>query len=671
MGAVAIFYLLLWLSWPVAAQTWRSIGPPGGDVRALAQDPKNPNQLYLGTTDGHIFGSQDAGEHWSLLGRTGLRSDSVVTSILVDPRDPLRLYASTWTQDPSAGGGVFQSDDGGRAWRPAGLAGQAVRALVQAPSDPDRLVAGTLEGVFGSHDAGRTWQRLSPEANGELRNLDSLAVDPRQPDVVYAGTFHLPWKTSDGGRTWAPVHSGMIDDSDVMSLLIDRANPELVYASACSGIYRSENSAALWQKIQGIPYAARRTHVIAQDPANPQIIYAGTTEGLWKSSDAGAVWHLVTPPDWIINAMVLPLRQSGRVVLGTEELGVIVSDDGGQHFRQANEGFNHRQMAAVAFDSQHNERILAVLAHAPEPILVTDNGGQTWSTLGPGLTMRQLKRIFASPGGWWAALEGGGLMQYDSEHGVWKRVGMVTGAAGVPAAISRPTPRGLPSPIAPPAGKRTSDPAVNDMAFTSKRWFAATERGLLFSDDRGARWQLMPLGPLLTLPVDSVRVSIDAQSLWVVSQRGLVFSTDGGRTWVWHDLPLSSGGALRLELAPSPLEPEGRTLVALAHNGLYISRNGGDTWQQAGSGLPQLPVEGFAVVNDLFVATLHVGGLFLSRDSGRTWDRVTGTVAEGLFPAVAAEGRSVTILAASATDGLYAIAFAPAGSATASPTSDP
>src|SRR5579862_782811 len=85
MRAVAVSGLFLWLSLPVGvgAQTWRSIGPPGGDVRALTQDAQNPSQLYLGTTDGHIFGSQDAGEHWSLLGRTGLRSDSVVTSILV------------------------------------------------------------------------------------------------------------------------------------------------------------------------------------------------------------------------------------------------------------------------------------------------------------------------------------------------------------------------------------------------------------------------------------------------------------------------------------------------------------------------------------------------------------------------------------------------------------
>src|ERR1700722_7664077 len=143
-----------------AAQTWRPMGPPGGDVRALVSDPQKPSQIYLGTTDGHIFGSSDAGEHWQLLGRASDRLDAVVAALLVDPRNSQTLYAGTWTRDSSAGGGIFKSEDGGHAWAAAGLRGQAVRALAQARSDPNRIVAGTLEGIFGSSDAGRTWERL-------------------------------------------------------------------------------------------------------------------------------------------------------------------------------------------------------------------------------------------------------------------------------------------------------------------------------------------------------------------------------------------------------------------------------------------------------------------------------------------------------------------------------
>ena len=265
----SLIVLMVLVAAAARAQSWKPLGPPGGDVRALAADPARPSRIFLGTADGHIFGSVDSGARWTLLGRASSRLDAVITAIVVDPRDGNVLFASSWTRDAATGGGVFRSADGGSTWSAAGLAGQAVRALAMAPSDPNVLVAGTLDGVYRSLDASKTWERISPEHHEELRNLDSLAIDPRDPQTIYAGTFHLPWKTSDGGRTWRPIHEGMIDDSDVMSLLIDGANPQRIYASACSGIYRSDDSAAQWRKIQGIPYTARRTYAIAQDPKQP------------------------------------------------------------------------------------------------------------------------------------------------------------------------------------------------------------------------------------------------------------------------------------------------------------------------------------------------------------------------------------------------------------------
>src|ERR1700733_140797 len=56
---------------PVQAQVWRAMGPAGGDVRALASDPAHPEVLYLGTTDGAIFASRDAGADWQQLGVAG------------------------------------------------------------------------------------------------------------------------------------------------------------------------------------------------------------------------------------------------------------------------------------------------------------------------------------------------------------------------------------------------------------------------------------------------------------------------------------------------------------------------------------------------------------------------------------------------------------------------
>ena len=98
------------------------------------------------------------------------------------------------------------------------------------------------------------------------------------------------------------------------------------------------------------------------------------------------------------------------MVIGTEKLGVLVSDDNGKHFRASNDGFYHRQIVALALDPAQSGRILAVLANAPDPILATQDGGRTWSPLGPGLGTGNLRHVYASPDGWWASLGRGGLV---------------------------------------------------------------------------------------------------------------------------------------------------------------------------------------------------------------------------------------------------------------------
>src|SRR5690348_5382082 len=50
---------------------WSVLGPSGGDARAIAVDPKDPDKLYLSTMDGQIHISTDAGQSWRLLASFG------------------------------------------------------------------------------------------------------------------------------------------------------------------------------------------------------------------------------------------------------------------------------------------------------------------------------------------------------------------------------------------------------------------------------------------------------------------------------------------------------------------------------------------------------------------------------------------------------------------------
>ena len=655
---MAVFLSLFSLSGRAFAQTWTPIGPLGGDVRSLAADPSRAGVLYLGTADGYIFGSQDAGEHWQSLGLVG-PTKGVITAIIVDSADSGMLFASMWTQEASGeGGGVFVSADRGRTWKETSLAGHAIRALVESVSDPDVLVAGALDGVFRSNNLGKDWERITPLGDSELRNFDSLEIDRRNPEIIYAGTFHLPWKTVDGGKNWMPIHRGMIDDSDVLSLTLDASNSRRVFASACSGIYLSEDSGSHWKKIEGIPFSSRRTPVIRQDPSHSAVLFAGTTEGLWKTIDGGARWRRISPGDWVINALLIepnvPSEQAHsdaassmtgdaedetRVLVGTEQRGVLASDDGGNHFRELNEGFHHRRIISLAIDGEQPGHVAAVLANSPDSPVETEEGGRTWTTISAGLGASAVARIFSSPRGWLAAPASGGLDRFDFRTRKWTRIGtLAEKSERLAANTERPV-----------SSTRRFDAVVNDLVCGDSECLAATQEGLFLTSDGGDTWAALPFSSA-NLPVNSVRISRDSQRLRIVSSNAMVFSEDAGRTWKWHDLPLDSGGVMRLEWTT-----EG-TLLAAAKNGLYISRDDGSRWEKLQYGLPASAPDGLLIRPGVWLVSVRDRGLFISRNDGASWSRVKeldGWSADDQFTMLANGIDGEIVYAGSANDGLY------------------
>ena len=670
-----ILVLLLVLTLSANAQNWKQVGPPGGDVQSLAAVPGNPRALFLGTSDGHVFGSKDAGEHWELLGRIGEHHDDVIMSMLVDSRSASTLYATSWTLT-SQGGGVYRSADAGHAWQLIGLEGHTVRAIAQAPSKPDTLVAGALDGVYRSEDSGKHWTRISPENHEDLRNFDSIAIDPRDPETIYAGTYHLPWKTVDGGKTWAPIHQGMVDDSDVMSITIDQNNPSHVFASACSGIYHSADGGATWTKFKGIPNDSRRTVHILQDPKRPLTVYAATTEGLWKTSDDGAAWHLVTPASWSILSMLIDPENSDRLILGTERLGIQLSDNGGQTYRASNQGFSHRRIVDAAVDPQHPEHSLVVLTSSFEPLLETSDGGRTWTPLATGLKSGPPRHIFASPEGWFAAPGPGGLLRYDTSKSSWVTVNQVIEkSAPAPARrtatvkkISTSSSKTAASSPAPALAKSTVPfhAKVNDMAFSRDAWYAATEDGLFISRDHGLNWSIVPLAPVLPAAATSganassvraIRLGKGNSYLWALTPRQLAVSGDNGKTWISHALPVEPRGTLHLQPADES------TVILASDHGVFLSRDAGESWHQAN--LSELLINDLAPIRSAMVVSAANGSLFLSRDAGKSWKFLDSPSAENSVSAVRAQEAGNQLVVASATEGLFVTDMGSASSASA------
>jgi len=636
------------------AQSWKQIGPAGGTVISLEADPKDANKLYLGTSDGHVFASNDEGGHWQLLSRIGAGQDDVITHILVDPRDSNRIYATTWALY-SGGGGVYRSNDAGRSWNLIGLAHENVRAIAQAPTRKNVFVVGAVSGIYRSNDDGNTWERITPEKHADLRNFDSVAFDPRDENIIYAGTYHLPWKTTDGGKNWFNIGKGMIDDSDVMSIIVDPANPDNVHATACSGIYHSTNGAQQWTRYSGIPFVFRRTQLIKQDPQHPDTLYAGTTSGLWKTTNEGGEWKRVTPGDWVINSIILDAKNPQRVILGTEREGVQVSENGGQTYTAANNGFYHQHILDVAFDRDRPERALVVLTLDTNAFLATKDGGTTWAPLGPGLKRTDLKHVYASPTGWVASLNNGGLMKYDETSGKWVKTGLYTVEAGEAPAPLKVTKivngKKTTALVKKPAPKAKAPTAlafqVNDLAFGSEAWYAATTGGVLVSRDHGTTWKsAAPKDELVKQPAQSLESSNSSSQVWAISQRNLLYSADGGKSWEAKELSFAGAGNLRLQRI------DDNNLYIASNAGLFASKDGGHNWNR--TEIRDLQFQAVAGSGNAQVVALQRRGLLASLDGGKSYQHVNTPFAEGYFPVVRGR-RDGTVVAASATEGLLAL----------------
>ncbi|MGH9773515.1 MAG: WD40/YVTN/BNR-like repeat-containing protein [Candidatus Acidiferrales bacterium] len=651
---VAIFVLWLGLGFSLAAsaQTLRPIGPPGGDVQTLASAPGNIQLLYLGTADGHVFGSTDAGLHWQSLSRIG-NGKEVVMSILPDSRQPSHLFAATWSMS-GVGGGVYRSTDAGRNWQLAGLGGQEARALAQSPSNPELTLAGTLQGVYRTRDDGRHWELISPANNEDLRNFDSLAFDPHDSNIIYAGTYHLPWKTSDGGKNWAPIHTGMVDDSDVMSISVNPTEPSEVFASACSGIYHSINAAENWSKYKGIPFSSRRTHMIRQDPAHPEIVYAATTEGLWKTTDSGAIWKQMTSGTWVVTALVIDPRNTEHLIIGSRRMGILISEDGGRSFRESNDGFRHRGLLDLAVDPVNSAHMLLIFPDEVEPALATRDAGRTWQKLGPGLGTGQLRHVYAAPDGWWATLKSGGLLHYSDAAAKW----LPTGTLVETVAVKSPAPARSKSAAKSKSAKTvartrtvaktiTTKPVINDLSFTSSAWFAASDSGLLVSRDRGTTWTKFSSDAQVAQPVISVRSTSDALHLWALTSHGLVVTADAGKTWSAETVAAPLNHDSRLTQAGD------NTFLVTTPAGLYLSSDAGKTWHPAA--ITDRQIQNVAVIGDDFVASSASNGLFFSEDRGAHWSHLEDPLAWGFLPALATNSADGSIVAASSTEGLFSL----------------
>jgi photosystem II stability/assembly factor-like uncharacterized protein len=554
---------------------WKLAGPFGGSARAIAIDPRNGGTLVAGSRDSLLFRSDDAGASWRLLpfprGTPG-----VFNSVLIHPQESGHFYAGLDAGD-SSDSGVWESTDGGEHWRVlAGTRGSRIESLAISPANTGIIAAGTSKGVLLTVDAGATWKRISSETDPEMQEITALAFDPADTQTLYAGTPHLPWKTSDGGATWHSISTGLIDDSDIFSIRVDPSRPQLIFASACSGIYRSDSAGEAWVKIHGIPGTHRRTHIIAEDPRSSDTIYAGTTLGLFKSPDGGKTWRHLSFEQ--VNWMVFDPGDPRTLYLATEYAGILKSTDSGETFRPVNSGFANHRLSQITSDGK---RLYASSTYEGlyGGVFVSSDGGMEWSLRAneEALLGRNLHSLTAS--------SGGTVVFGASEDAILKS------ADGGKTWSALPAPRLLPTKghlVIANAG-RTRIHALRAASVSDKLvLFAGTDAGLFRSANLGITWEQVKAAGLTGIPVLAVDApSEGASRLAARTSSGLFISVDGGRTWQPASLPDDSYYLYDLALPAS----RDAAILAATSRGLLRSTDEGAHWKLVTEGVPVATVD--------------------------------------------------------------------------------
>lgn len=162
-----------------------------GNIVALAESPQKDGLLYVGTDDGLIQVTNDAGGSWTKYDKfPGVPNLTYVSRLLASQHNAGVVYASF---DNHKMGDfkpyLLKSGDNGHTWH--SIAGNlpengAVLAIAEDPVNPQLLFAGTEFGLFFSLDGGGRWTQL--KGGMPTIAVRDLAIQKREGDLV-AATF--------------------------------------------------------------------------------------------------------------------------------------------------------------------------------------------------------------------------------------------------------------------------------------------------------------------------------------------------------------------------------------------------------------------------------------------------------------------------------------------------
>jgi photosystem II stability/assembly factor-like uncharacterized protein len=259
--------------------------------------------------------------------------------------------------------GLYRSDDGGITWHSIydslGLEDPLpTMAVVISPDfeSDNNVFGGVLGGVIRSVDGGENWSVSILPSPPPL--VSALAISPgfARDSVVFASTMDDGvLRSADRGSHWASWNFGLLDLS-VFCIAVSPGFPddETLFAGTETGIFRSTNGGRAWRETK-FPIDSAPVLSLALSPDYPQsgVLFAGTeSHGLFRSEDRGSTWKRLGEEaiTGVVNAVMLsPEFPTKPYILVAQATALLVSRDGGQSWTDWKDGLALEQgIASVA-----------------------------------------------------------------------------------------------------------------------------------------------------------------------------------------------------------------------------------------------------------------------------------------------------------------------------------
>ncbi len=260
---------------------WRNIGPfHGGRISAVTGVIGQTGVFYVGTPMGGIWKTTSAGITWYPIFDQLTEVDGI-GAIQVAPSDPDVIYAGTGDSvGGSDGDGMYKSTDGGKTWRHIGLEDTIkINKMVVDPKDPNLVLASTTGdathhggGVYRTTDGGQTFIAFKGAPGGEDYHV--MWIDPTNGKRILSGADQGANVTIDGGKTWSTWYIQPI--SQVYHVSTDTRYPYWVLAAqqdTGAVMTRSRGDFGQINMTDWSPLPSSEFGTLTADPLHPDIIY--------------------------------------------------------------------------------------------------------------------------------------------------------------------------------------------------------------------------------------------------------------------------------------------------------------------------------------------------------------------------------------------------------------